>query len=77
MQHVFEEFRGDGAHTLFTKLRAADGKLKRVVSGAGVAVREGGDAEEDVVGSVDGFVPKAVFFVIQGAAEEFSDLRCG
>src|SRR5437016_14307959 len=75
LEHVFEELWGDGAHSLFTQLRAADGKLERVVSGAGVAIRERGDAEEDVVGSFDGLIPEAVFFVIQGAAEEFYYLR--
>src|SRR6266478_8817334 len=75
LQHVFEELRGDGARLFFTQLRAADGKLERVVSGAGLPIRKRGDTEEDVVGRHDGFVSEAAYFVIQGAAEEFHYLR--
>jgi hypothetical protein len=77
LQHVFEEFRGDEARAGIVRRRTADGELERVVSGAGVAIREGSDAKEDVVGSFDQFVSEAVFFVVEGAAEKFSDLRRG
>ena len=75
MQHVFEEFRGDGARLFFTQLRAADGQLERVVGGAGIPIRKRGNTEEDVIGSYDGFVSEAAYFVIKGAAEEFHYLR--
>src|SRR5437016_14127797 len=74
LQHVFEKFRGDEARTFFTALRAADGKLERVVSGPGVAIREGGDAEENVVESFDGCASEAALLVIEGAAEKLDDL---
>src|SRR5260370_19776300 len=77
LQNVVEKFRSDGARTFFTGLRAADGKLERVVGSAGVAIRERGDAEEDVVGSFRRFVAQAVFFVLEGAAEKLDDLRRG
>jgi len=63
--------------TGFVGGRAADGKLERVVSGTSVAIREGGDSEEDIVGSVDRFVAETVFFVVQGAPEKLDDLRRG
>src|SRR5260370_39037105 len=75
LQNVFEKFRSDGARTFFTGLRAADGKLQRVVGGAGGAIRERGDAEEDVVRSFRRFVAQAVFFVLEGPTEKFDDLR--
>ena len=75
LQHVFEEFRGDGTRLFFTQLRAAGGKLERVVSGAGIPIGKRGNTEEDVVGSCDGFVSEAAYFVIKGAAEEFHYLR--
>ncbi len=49
LQHVFEEFGRNDAHAFLAGLRSADGKLERIVTGAGVAIRERGDAEEDVV----------------------------
>src|SRR5260370_9049445 len=75
LQNVVEKFRSDGARTFFTGLRAADGKLERVVGSAGVAIRERGDAEEDVVRSFRRFVAQAVFFVLEGPTEKFDDLR--
>src|SRR6266702_8156873 len=77
LKNVFEEFRSDGAHAPFTGMRAADGEFYRVVGGAGVAIRERRDAEEDVVRSFCSFVAQAVFFVPEGAAEKFDDLRRG
>jgi len=75
LQDVFEKLWRDDAHAFLAGLRSADGELERVVAGAGVAIRERGDAEEDVVGSFNGFVSETVFFVVQGAAQEFGDLR--
>src|SRR5882762_5325199 len=75
LQYVFEELRRDDAHAFLTRLRPADGKLESVVTGPGVAIRERGDAKENVIGSFDRFVSKTVFSVVQGAPEKFSDLR--
>src|SRR5260370_27789523 len=75
LQHVLEKFRSDGPRIFLTGLRAADGKLERVVSSAGVAIRERGDAEEDVVRSFHRFVAQAVFFVLEGPTKKFDDLR--
>ncbi len=75
LQNVFEEFRRDGARTFFIGLRAADGKLQRVVGSASVAIRERGDAEEDVVRSFCRFVAQAMLSVLEGAAEKLDDLR--
>src|SRR5437016_7086244 len=63
LEHVFEEFGSDDARTFFTGLRSADGKLERVVAGAGVAIRKGRDAEEDIVRRFRSFVAQAAVFV--------------
>src|SRR5207245_7635255 len=70
LEHVFEEFGSDDARTFFTGLRSADGKLERVVAGAGVAIRKGRDAEEDIVRRFRSFVAQAAVFVREGTAEK-------
>src|SRR5260370_39116539 len=77
LEDVFEKFACNDAHAGFVRRRAADGQFERIVSSASVAIREGGDAEEDIVGSVDRFISKTVFFVVQGAAEKLGDLWGG
>ncbi len=49
-------------------------KFQGVVSGAGIAIGEGGDAEENIVGDGDVFVAEAAVGVGEGAFEEFDDL---
>src|SRR5260370_39077048 len=75
LQHVFEKLGSDDAQAIFIGLRAADGKLERVVSGSGVAVSVGSDSEQNIVGSGDGLIPKAMLFVLEGATNKLDDLR--
>src|SRR5579859_844189 len=56
---------------------AAGAEFERVVGGAGVAVGEGGDAEENLVAGRNVFFTKPVLFVRYRAPQEVDNLRGG
>src|SRR6266571_5036688 len=61
-----------------SQYKAASGsELRTDVSSAGVAIREGSSAKENVFRGFDGFAAEAVFFIAKGAAEKFDDLGRG
>ena len=48
LEDVFEEFRRDDSCGIFIGTCSADGQFERVISSAGVAIREGSNAKEHV-----------------------------
>ncbi len=48
LEDIFEEFRLDGSCGVFIGTCGADGQFERVVSSAGIAIREGSNAKENV-----------------------------
>src|SRR5258708_29600024 len=75
LQDVFEEFLCDDARARFVRRHAAHSQLQRVVSSASVAIRTGGDAEKNIVGSVDRFIPETAPFLVEALPEESRNLR--
>ena len=81
LEDVFEEFFRDGTaarvRRSFYRCGTSRGEFERVVGGAGVAICEGGDAEQDVVRYGDGVFAETVLLVGERATKEFDDLRRG
>jgi len=77
LQDVLEEFVREDADALRIRAGAARCELQDVVGGARVAVGEGGDAEEDVVGCAEIFACEAALLVGKRAAKKFNDEGSG
>src|SRR5258707_9982730 len=77
LEDVLEEFVRDDADALRIRAGAARGEFQDVVGGAGVAVGEGSDAEEDLIVGVEIFVCETALLVGEGAAKKFDDKRSG
>src|ERR1700740_1284860 len=77
LEDVFEEFVRDDAGALRIGTRAARGEVQDVVGGAGVAVGERSDAEEDVIVRVEIFVCETALLVGKRAAKKLHDERSG
>ena len=73
LENVFDEFFRNCAGTVGVGAGAADAEFKGVVGGAGVAVGEAGDAEEDFVAGFYILVAETSVFVVEGAAEKIGD----
>src|SRR5258708_10099775 len=77
LEDVLEEFMCDDADALRIRASAARSELQDVVGGAGVAVGERSDAEEDFFARVEIFVAETAVFVGECAAKKFNDKRSG
>jgi len=75
LENVFEQLGSDFADAARVWFGTAGTEFKGVVSGAGVAIGEAGDAEEEIVGSLQILAAQTTFVVVEGATEKLDNLR--